>query len=167
MGWPVLRRAAARVILLDPDSRVLLLHGSDPADPGAGDWWEIPGGGIDRGETSVEAAERELREETGVVGIRMGPCVHRCRNEFTFGGLRFDSDDHVHVAWIDDPGAAREPVALETLEAAAFDGERWWRVDEVVAAAGSGTRFLPPGLPDVLLAVVATPEPPGPLVAAD
>jgi putative (di)nucleoside polyphosphate hydrolase len=39
-------------------------RGLDPADPYA---WQMPQGGIDRGETPREAAARELREETNVV----------------------------------------------------------------------------------------------------
>ena len=32
------------------------MHGSDPMRPEKGTWWEIPGGGIEPGETSQEAA---------------------------------------------------------------------------------------------------------------
>ncbi|GAA4894276.1 NUDIX hydrolase [Streptomyces coeruleoprunus] len=57
-------RPAARVICLDAAHRVLLLHWRDPFD---GTWlWEPPGGGIDPGETPLEAARRELAEETGL-----------------------------------------------------------------------------------------------------
>ena len=46
-GWR--GRRAARVVLLDPDRRVLLLNASDPGNPAKGEWWEIPGGGQDPG----------------------------------------------------------------------------------------------------------------------
>lgn len=167
MRWPALRRAASRIVLLDPQGRVLLLHASDPADPGKGDWWEIPGGGVDRGESVEDAAHRELREETGVVGARLGPCVYRYRAQFTFGGYHFDSDSHVFVAWLDDPGAARVATALESLEATAFDGERWWTVDEVVDAARAGGVFFPERLPELLTVLADTPEPAGLLLGDD
>jgi len=61
-----LRRQAARVVLLDPAGSVLLLQANDPADAQKPAWWEIPGGGIDHGESSAEAARRELWEETGL-----------------------------------------------------------------------------------------------------
>ena len=62
----VLKRTAARVVVLDQHGHVLLLEARDPADASKGQWWEIPGGGIEKGETSAEAALRELYEETGI-----------------------------------------------------------------------------------------------------
>lgn len=44
-------RDVARVVVLDADDNVLLLHGFDPADPSAGRWWFTPGGGVEPGET--------------------------------------------------------------------------------------------------------------------
>jgi 8-oxo-dGTP pyrophosphatase MutT (NUDIX family) len=160
-----LRRKAARVVVLDPDGRVLLLHASDPADATKGDWWEIPGGGVDRGESVEAAAVREVREETGVVGVRLGPCVYRHHAEFTFGGYRFDSDDHVFVAWLDDPSAERVATELEALEAMAFDDQRWWSVDEVSEAARRGGKFFPTRLPELLTVLRDTPEPGGLLLS--
>jgi len=58
-------RTAARVIITDGHS-VLLLADTDPGLPGTR-WWVTPGGGIDEGETPLEAAVREVEEETGLV----------------------------------------------------------------------------------------------------
>jgi 8-oxo-dGTP pyrophosphatase MutT (NUDIX family) len=129
-----LRRQAARVVLLDCDGRVLLLRASDPADPGKGWWWEIPGGGIERGESSEQAARRELLEEAGIAAVDMGPCVWVQHAEFDFGGYHFVQDERIHVAWCDS-GQDLAPTRLEALEALAFDGRRWWPLDELLASA--------------------------------
>ena len=56
---------SVRILLSDRDGRVLMLQRAADDDilPGA---WELPGGGIDPGESPVQAAARELREEVGV-----------------------------------------------------------------------------------------------------
>ena len=53
-----------RLIALDTQGRALLLRRAD-GHTGEGGWC-LPGGKIDYGETAIEAAERELREETGL-----------------------------------------------------------------------------------------------------
>lgn len=51
---------AAFVVILDAAGRVLLAERED----GAG--WNLPGGGVDPGESPWDAARREVREEVGV-----------------------------------------------------------------------------------------------------
>ncbi|MET0424419.1 MAG: NUDIX domain-containing protein, partial [Actinoplanes sp.] len=46
----VIDRRAARVLIVDPAGRTLLLHGGDPARPEQR-WWFTPGGGLEQGET--------------------------------------------------------------------------------------------------------------------
>ena len=60
---PLLVRRAARVILLDPENRVLLMRYDD--GPPNGSHWSTPGGGLNTGEEYPAAALRELAEETG------------------------------------------------------------------------------------------------------
>jgi len=59
-------RATSRVLLIDPDDRVLMFlqYGKDRAVVPR---WITPGGGVDPGETHDQAALRELHEETGLV----------------------------------------------------------------------------------------------------
>ena len=146
-----LRRQAARVVLLNHVGQVLLLSATDPADRAKGAWWEIPGGGIDGRETSAEAARRELYEETGITEAEIGPCVWTQHSVFDFAGLHFDQHERVHVAWCDRAHEVR-PARLEMLEAAAFDGHRWWDLDQLLA---DPTPVLPHRLREFLPALVA------------
>lgn len=56
-------RYTADVVVITPDQHVLLIERS--WDPYEGHW-ALPGGHVDTGETSRDAAVRELIEETGV-----------------------------------------------------------------------------------------------------
>lgn len=71
---PIIERRAVRVVVLDAEERLLLFHTRDTDHPDLGTWWELPGGGIDPGETYLDAAVRELREETGIAaeGFEIG-----------------------------------------------------------------------------------------------
>ncbi len=127
----VIRRPAARCVLLDGAGRIFLIRSEDPIDPHKPEWLEIPGGGVDFGEDSAAACKRELHEETGITDVQMGPCVWTQYVEYTFCGMRFESSERIHVAWCD--GGEFRPCGLEALEAAAFIDARWWTLDELLA----------------------------------
>jgi 8-oxo-dGTP pyrophosphatase MutT (NUDIX family) len=162
VAGPVWRRRAARVVLLDPAGRVLLLNAVDPADPSKPAWWEIPGGGINPGEDSADTAKRELYEETGIVDVEIGPCVWIRDTEFDFGGFHFIQNERIHVAWCD--GGDVRPQALELLEMEAFLGGGWWTVDDLRETT---TQTWPSELRDLLPALVAGDLPDPPLVIGD
>jgi 8-oxo-dGTP pyrophosphatase MutT (NUDIX family) len=62
-GAGPVQRTTGRVVLLDGQDRVLLLHA---AEPDGHAYWFTPGGGLRPGEDLVDAALRELAEETGL-----------------------------------------------------------------------------------------------------
>ena len=62
---PCTYRVSIKAIIRDADGRVLLLQEKDNT-------WELPGGGMEHGETPTDALARELAEETGYSMDRMG-----------------------------------------------------------------------------------------------
>jgi putative (di)nucleoside polyphosphate hydrolase len=61
-------RPCVGVMLLNTEGMVFVGRRSERkgASEGEGQWWQMPQGGVDPGETAEEAARRELWEETGV-----------------------------------------------------------------------------------------------------
>jgi 8-oxo-dGTP pyrophosphatase MutT (NUDIX family) len=155
-----LRRQAARVIVFEPAGRFLMLRASDPVVADQGHWWEIPGGGIDPGETSEDAARRELREEAGITDAEIGPCVFTQHARFTFAGMRFDQHERIHLAWCSIRTTDWDPHGLESLEVLAFEGQHWWSLDDLV---GTGDRVLPVRLQQALPDLMAGPLPSSPV----
>lgn len=127
-----MKRQAARVLVFNPDQQLLLINGVDPVQRSAPPWWEIPGGGIDPGEASIDAVRRELWEEAGIADATIGPCLWTQEVNYTFAGIKFHQQEFIHIAHFDgDQGA---PGGLEALEQLAFGEQRWWNLDELRAS---------------------------------
>jgi 8-oxo-dGTP pyrophosphatase MutT (NUDIX family) len=140
-------RLGARLLLLDPDDRLLLIHAHDPHQPDHR-WWELPGGGVQDGESAQDAAVREVTEETGYVPGPVGPLVWMRESRFCYQGRNHHRLDAIHLARIHQPHARRRPRAWTANEKTTVLGERWWTLDQLHAARGQ--RFLPRQLPDLL-----------------
>lgn len=55
-------RVALKAVVVNEQGEVLIVKETDH------NWWDIPGGGLDHGETIKEGLARELHEEVGYVG---------------------------------------------------------------------------------------------------
>ncbi|MET8475140.1 NUDIX hydrolase [Streptomyces sp. NPDC006422] len=157
-------RKVARVVLLDPEGRILLLHGHEPGDT-ANDWWFTPGGGLEGDETREEAALRELAEETGITDVELGPVLWQRICSFPFAGRRWDQDEWYFLARTSTVSAGHGEInatGLTDLERRSVAGARWWTCGELAEAhetvyptrlAGLLKRLLdegPPSRPEVL-----------------
>ncbi len=147
-------RRTARVILLDPEDRILLMKGRLPSQPDAPGVWFTVGGGIEAGETVLEAAAREIREETGLENVVFGDVLWRAEATFadrksrpvrvkdTFVLARCDGGDLSRSGW-------------EAMEREFVDDMRWWTLSEL---ASSAEPTWPPDLAARLSAVIPSRE---------
>src|SRR5919202_5914399 len=103
---PIVERSAVRAVVLDSAARLLLFRTRDPYRPRLGTWWELPGGGIDPGETHLDAAIRELREETGIIasGSQVGPPTWRRRASFRHRQTRHVQEETIVTVRLPVPG---------------------------------------------------------------
>lgn len=133
-------RRAARAVLVDA-GRVLLERVSVRPHPEQGSWWELPGGGVEAGETTAQAAARELAEETGYDDVEVGPAIATAR--IRYRGVTTIAEQHTtyHVARLRSP--RRCAPRLEDHEAAGLHEVVWLTPDEV----SDGRRLDVPELP--------------------
>jgi 8-oxo-dGTP pyrophosphatase MutT (NUDIX family) len=143
-------RRAGRVLLVDGDGRVLLLHGRDPGRPGH-EYWFTPGGGLGPGETTAAGAARELSEEVGLAvdPADLGAPVWREATEFPFDGRWYRQEQEFFLLRVDSWQV--DTSGFDEVEVASIDGYRWWSAAELEATA---ERYYPAELPSLLRSLV-------------
>jgi 8-oxo-dGTP pyrophosphatase MutT (NUDIX family) len=123
-------RLTSRVLLFDREDRVLLFLTKAPDTSGFARWI-TPGGGVDEGETFVEAAERELREETGLAGVSLGESVWR--HDFD---VAWDDADHDtgHAEFFTAVVDQFKPSNVGWTDEERVDvlDSRWWSLQELL-----------------------------------
>lgn len=122
-------RATSGVILRDPAGQVLLIRRAQE------DTWGIPGGGVEPGESWVDAAVRECREETGweaaidgLLGVYSDPAtqIHRypAGSVRQFVGVVFLASAVRRVAPAGEEATELRWVNAETLPEPLFPPDR-------------------------------------------
>jgi 8-oxo-dGTP pyrophosphatase MutT (NUDIX family) len=136
-------RQAVRALLIDPDDRVLLVRFEFPTATR----WALPGGGLENGESHVEALTRELHEEVGLADAAIGPHIWDRLHIVPFLNGSYDGQrERIHL--VRSPTFEACPqLSWEQMNAEFVYELRWWTVDEIGA---SDVQFVPHELHSLL-----------------
>ena len=146
----IIIRRTSRIVLVSPAETFLLMMTQAPDSSGFSRWI-TPGGGVDPGESHLEAAHRELFEETGRQFPITSEPVWSC--EFD---VSWDQASHnrgyaeYFVAWADDEF---EPVSDFWTPEEHIDvtESKWWALDDL---AQTTDPYEPMSLPDLFQRVL-------------
>lgn len=135
----------------------------------AGTVWVGPGGGIEAGEGRLEALARELHEETGLVLTPDHVSQPVWTQTAVFPEMRADGYqgvvNHYFLIHVDhfEPASGVAAGAAGHPEREGIVDLRWWTLAEIEAARGTGVRFSPRTLPDLLRPLLDDGAPPSPI----
>ena len=158
---PRVRHAVRAVVLSEPDPSVLLLRMQRP--DGAGDFWLLPGGGIQAGEDSLAALRREVWEETGLSVACTPPLLWRRVHTFgrgvASGGVPTEQHEDIYLIRTRRfaPTARHNP---EPSEVGIFREFRWFSPTDLESAVTQA--FAPRNLPALVTILIADGPRPAP-----
>ena len=92
----VIRNVSLAVLLWDDKVLIVKRSDNERSNPGK---WGFPGGGIDHGETPLEAVIRECEEEIGVAPVNVSKLAQEGRITWFMGMLPCDPEECVRLNW--------------------------------------------------------------------
>lgn len=128
-----------RVLCLDAQGRLLLMRWRDPVD--GHDTWEPPGGKVEPGESLLEAAARELREETGIAAIPRAAYTILSRDDLWKGARRVRSEACFFAAIGDEVVRPEMPTEEERSTLVEWRLVRAGEIDRLDAPVYPGDPF--------------------------
>lgn len=150
-------RQAVRALLVTPDQHILLVR-FEFRDATV---WALPGGGLDPGESHLDALHRELIEEVGlhdpVVGAHVWNREHITPHD---DGLWDGQADRYFLVETSERFEPVPALSWEQLRAEKLHELRWWHLDDIETATVDGVWFSPRRLGPLLRDLV-THGPPG------
>lgn len=148
-GLELIERNVVRLVVLDARDDVLLLHVRDLSNQQFGTCWELPGGGLDEGETYIDAAIRERREETGlhIARERVREPTWRRDVTYTYRAVRRVQHELIVCVRLAETAPAIDPTQRVAHENEDLFDYRWWTVADI---ANSNQRFYPRHLATLL-----------------
>jgi 8-oxo-dGTP pyrophosphatase MutT (NUDIX family) len=98
-SWKIVTRPSARAIIIK-DNKVYMIHSMKY------DYYEFPGGGIEKGESIIDCLVRETKEEAGLIikneSIEEFGYVHRIHKDKYDNELTFVQDNYYYLCDVED-----------------------------------------------------------------
>lgn len=157
---PLPIRRAARVVLIDPEHRLLLFRSPPSPHHQNRHFWYPVGGEVEPGETHAEAAVREAFEETGLRDLQLGSEIFERRFVFRWRDKVWDEWERWFVAHVEH----FEPVfgGMDEVELD-FTDCRWLSAVDLADVQAAGDLLTPSNLLELLPAVLGGEVPGAPL----
>jgi 8-oxo-dGTP diphosphatase len=136
-------RRASRLLVLDPDNRLLLFRFVLPGRT----FWATPGGGLEAGESFEDGAVRELFEEVGLSIDHPGDHIMRRKAQFAdMDGALIEADECFFLI-----RAGAQAVSADSrtaIERNVIVEHRWWTRTELEECA---EQVWPDNLAEILV----------------